>query len=85
MMMKKVVSTTTTMMMSLYGRITLVQMLFTKIGFYKELLVRKISDIYYNVNKSSLTTRISTLLQKCIEFQSYWIFFHRQLPMVAGR
>ena len=66
MMMKKVVLTTTTMMMSLYGRtmITLVQMLFTKIGFYKEILVRKISDIYYNVNKSSLTTRISTLLQK---------------------
>lgn len=55
MMMKKVVLTTTTMMMSLYGRtmITLVQMLFTKIGFYKEILVRKISDIYYNVNKSS--------------------------------
>lgn len=67
MMMKKVVLTTTTMMMSLYGRtmITLVQMLFTKIGFYKEILVRKISDICYNVNKSSLTTRISTLLQKC--------------------
>lgn len=59
MMMKKVVLTTTTMMMSLYGRtmITLVQMLFTKIGFYKEILVRKISDICYNVNKSSLTTR----------------------------
>ena len=56
MMMKKVVlTTTTTMMMSLYGRtmITLVQMLLTKIGFYKEILVRKISDIYYNVNKSS--------------------------------
>lgn len=67
MIMKKVVLTTTTMMMSLYGRtmITLVQMLFTKIGFYKEILVRKISDICYNVNKSSLTTRISTLLQKC--------------------
>ena len=66
MMMKKVVLTTTTMMMSLYGRtmITLVQMSCTKINFYKEILVRKISDIYYNINKSSLTTRISTLLQK---------------------
>lgn len=66
MMMKKVVLTTTTMMMSLCGStmITLVQMSCTKINFYKEILVRKISDIYYNVNKSSLTTRISTLLQK---------------------
>ena len=64
MMMEKIVLTTTTMMMNLYGRtmITLVQMLFIKIGFYKE---RKISDIYCNINKSSLTKRILTLLQKC--------------------
>ena len=60
MMMEKIVLTTTTMMMSLYGNtmITLVQMSCTKINFYKEILVRKISDISYNVNKSSFTSKV---------------------------